>query len=114
VIAARAGERELATWAGSWAAPGGIWMKIGGHRWSAGTPTYGPNVGSMWVVEIGKTFVAADLLVESGPNQGQICRAIFKRDGDRLRYCGTYTPTRPTEFKNAGEYYACDFDRERK
>ena len=114
VIAARAGERELAKWAGSWKTPDGDWMKFDGHRWSSGTPTWGPVGGTLWVVEVRTAFVAADLLVEHGPAQGQLCRAIFRRDGDRLRYCGTYTPTRPTEFKNVNGYYLYEFDRQKK
>ena len=86
-IAARAGERELAKWAGSWKTPAGVWMKIDGHRWSSGTPSWGPVGGQMWIVEVGPAFVAADMLVESGPTQGQTCRAIYRLDGDRLRYC---------------------------
>jgi hypothetical protein len=113
-ILARAAERELARWAGSWKTTEGVWMKIDGHRWESGTPTWGPVAGTLWVVEVGPAFVAADMLVESGPTQGQLCRAIFRLDRDRLKYCGTYTPTRPTEFKNAGGYYACEFDCQKK
>jgi hypothetical protein len=113
-IAARAGARELAKWAGSWKTPDGVWMKIDGHRWSSGTPSWGPVGGSMWVVEVGPAFVAADMLVEFGPTQGQTCRAIYGLDGDRLRYCGTYMATRATEFKAVAGYYLAEFDREKK
>jgi hypothetical protein len=68
----------------------------------------------MWVVEVGPAFVAADMLVEFGPSRGQTCRAIYKLDGDRLRYCGTYAPTRATEFKAVAEYYLAEFDRQKK
>jgi hypothetical protein len=111
---ARARDRELARWAGSWRTKDGVWMTIDGHRWSSGTPTWGPARGTMWVVEIGPSFVAADMFVESGPPRGQTCRAIFKLDGDRLRYCGTYAPARATEFKATAEHYLVEFDREKK
>jgi hypothetical protein len=111
---ARARDRELARWAGSWRTKDGVWMTIDGHRWSSGTPTWGPAGGTMWVVEVGPGYVAADMFVESGPPQGQTCRAIFKLDGDRLRYCGTYAPTRATEFKAVGEYYFVEFERQKK
>lgn len=91
-----------------------MWLKVEGHRWSSATPTWGPVGGSMWVVEVGPAFVAADMLVEFGPSRGQTCRAIYKLDGDRLRYCGTYAPTRATEFKAVAEYYLAEFDRQKK
>jgi len=113
-IAARAGERELAKWAGYWKTPDGAWIEINGNRWSSGTATWGPARGRIWVVEIGKSFVAADMFVEEGPPSGQTCLAIFWREGDRLRYCGTYSAVRAKEFKAQGEYYAADFDRGKK
>jgi hypothetical protein len=113
-IRARAGERELARWAGHWKTPDGVWLQIDGQRWSSATPTWGPNGGAMWVVDVGPGSVAADMLVEYGPNRGETCRAIYKLDGDRLRYCGTYTPTRATEFKALGGYYLIEFRRGRK
>ena len=58
--------------------------------------------------------LAADMLVESGPTQGQTCRAIYRLDGDRLRYCGTYSATRATEFKAVAGYYLVEFDRGEK
>ena len=114
VIAARAGELELARWAGYWKTRDGVWLEVTGDRWSSATPTWGPNGGRMWVVEVGPTSVAADMLVEYGPNAGQICRAIYKLDGNRLRYCGTYTPIRATEFKADGGHYLVEFDRTKK
>ena len=29
-----------------------------------------------------------------GPTRGQVCRAIYRLDDDRLRYCGTYGPAK--------------------
>jgi len=113
-IAARAGERELAKLAGYWKTPDGAWIEINGDRWSSGTPTWGPARGRIWVVEVGKSFVAADMLVQEGPPKGQTCLAIFWREGDRLRYCGTYSAVRAKEFKGHGEYYAADFNRGKK
>src|SRR5262245_24554687 len=110
-LAARASARELAKWVGYWKTADGVWLQIDGQRWSSATPTWGPNGGRMWVVEVAKAFVAADMLVEYGPNQGQTCRAIYKLEGDRLRCCSTYNPTRATEFKALGGYYLFEFNR---
>ena len=113
-IAARARECELAKWDGLWQTAEKVWLKIDGHRWSSATPTWGPNGGTMWVVEVGPSFVAADLLVEYGPNKGQTCQAIFKVDGDRLRCCSTYMATRAPKFQAAAGYYLFEFDRDKK
>jgi hypothetical protein len=110
-IAARASKKELAKWAGSWKSPEGVWMKITENRWSSGTPTFGPTAGVMWIDEIREKEVLVIFAVEEGPTQGQICKAIFRLDGDSLHYCGTYAGHYPTEFKTVGIYYACVFKR---
>ena len=114
VLAARAREKELANWAGSWNSPEGVWMKITGDRWRSGTPTFGPTAGVMWVSEIKEKLVLADFAVEEGPTKGQVCKAIFRLDGDSLHYCGTYAGHYPTEFKTIGNYYSCVFKRVRE
>jgi hypothetical protein len=46
--------------------------------------------------------------VDEGPTKGQICKAIVRRDGDVLQYCGTYAGHYPPEFKGVnGYYYEC-------
>ncbi|HMF13737.1 MAG TPA: hypothetical protein VKE94_15570 [Gemmataceae bacterium] len=110
-LAARACKKELAKFAGSWKSTEGVWMKINGDRWSSGTPSFGPVSGVMWISELREHVVLADFVVEEGPTKGQICKAIFRLDGDALRYCGTYAGHYPTEFKTIGNYYSCVFKR---
>ena len=113
-ITANACERELTKMDGYWKTADAVWLKIDGNRWSSATPTWGPNGGVMWVVEIGQSFVAADMLVEYGPNKGQICQAIYKLEGNRLRCCSTYMATRAADFKPVAGYYVFDFSRGKK
>jgi hypothetical protein len=113
-INARACERELARLDGYWKTADGAWLEINGDRWSSGTPTWGPARGRIWVVEVGKSLVAADMFVEDGPTRGLTCLAIYWREGDRLRYCGTYTAVRAKDFKAPAGYYAAEFNRGKK
>jgi uncharacterized protein (TIGR03067 family) len=113
-ITARACERELAKMDGYWRTADAVWLKIDGQRWASATPTWGPSGGTMWIVEVGRSFVAADMLVEFGPNKGQTCQAIFKLEGDRLKCCSTYSGTRATEFKPLVGYYLFEFNRGKK
>jgi hypothetical protein len=114
VIAAAAGKKELARWEGDWKDAAGVWMKFRGERWSSGTPTFGPVGGTIKIVEVGEKVTLADLAVDAGPTRGGTVLAIFRRDGDTLQYCGTYTATRPTEFKTAGNHYSVAFTRVKK
>ena len=113
-ITASACECELTKMDGYWKTADAVWLNIDGNRWSSATPTWGPNGGVMWVVEVGQSFVAADMLVEYGPNKGQICQAIFKLEGNRLKCCSTYMATRATEFKPVAGYYVFEFNRGKK
>src|SRR5262245_61390835 len=113
-IAAHTGERELTKLAGYWKTADGVWLEISGDRWSSATPTWGPVRGRIWVGEVGKSCVAADMFVEEGPTRGLTCLAIYWREGDRLRYCGTYTAVRATDFKAPAGYYAAEFHRGKK
>ena len=113
-ITATGCERELTKMDGYWKTADAVWLKIDGNRWSSATPTWGPNGGVMWVVEKGQSFVAADMLVEYGPNKGQTCRAIYKLEGNRLRCCSTYMATRATEFKPDSGYFLFEFNRGKK
>ena len=54
------------------------------------------------IVAVGEKMVQADLIVADPATGGQVCRAIFRLDGDTLHYCGTYGPVRPTEFRTTG------------
>jgi hypothetical protein len=114
VILKRVGQKELATWAGFWKTPAGEWMEIRGDRWSSGAPRSATYSGRIGIVEVGRTRTAADLTVEQGPSKGQIVRAIFRRDGDTLHYCGTYSAIRATEFKTAGNYCWYAFERSKQ
>ena len=40
--------------------------------------------------------------------------AIFRRDGETLHACWSYTTTRPTEFKNEGNNFRFTFKRVKK
>ena len=55
-----------------------------------------------------------DLLVEEGDVKGQTFKAIFRVDGDKLEYCGTYGDARPVEFKSEGECYYVPWKRAKK
>jgi hypothetical protein len=110
-IAARAGRKELAKWAGSWKSPDGVWLKITGDQWSSGTPTFGPTAGTMWITEIKDRMVLAEFAVKEGPTKGRYPKAIFRLDGDALHYCATYDSQYPTEFKTVGNCFACVFQR---
>jgi hypothetical protein len=113
-IVAGAGRKELARWKGDWKAANGDWMKFSGERWSSGSPTFGPVSGTIRVVEVGARLTLADLVVEAGPTKGGTVLAIFRRRGDALEYCGTYTSVRPTEFKTGGHYYSIVLRRVKK
>lgn len=113
-IAARAGKNELARWAGTWQGEGSAWMKFDGEGWASGTRTFGPVSGKVRGVEVMEKFVAADLVVEQGPTAGGMVKAIFRRDGDTLHYCGTYGSVRPTKFANEAGFYYMAFKRTRK
>lgn len=104
-------ESELAKWTGSWEAAGGVWMKVNADRWSSGTPTWGPVSGTIRVIELRPKYALAVMSVHEGPSKGQICRAIFRLEGDTLHYCGTYGPEYPIEFKNGGNFYFVVFKR---
>ena len=114
VIAERADRNELAKWAGFWKTPAGEWLEIMGDRWSGGAPMSATYTGRIWIIDIGKTRSAADMLVEQGPTKGQIVRAIFRLDGDNLHYCGTYTAGRATEFKTVRNYQAYAYKRSKR
>jgi hypothetical protein len=88
--------------------------KIQRRQFSSGTPTYGPGLGTITIVEIGDKWTGADLINEDGPLKGALALAIFRRDGDTLRACWTYTTIRPTEFKTHGNNYCFTFKREKK
>jgi hypothetical protein len=113
-IASRAGKKELATWEGTWEGEGGVWMKFAGDTWSSGTPTFGPVGGKILVVELRGKLTLADLVVLEGPTKGHRVQAIFRRDGDRLDYCGSYGAKRPTEFQTVGENYHAAMKRAKK
>ena len=44
-----------------------------------------------------------DLFVAEGPNKGQVCKAIFRLDGDSLRYSGSYA-ARPNGFDDGSGF----------
>jgi hypothetical protein len=114
LLAERAARRELAKWEGSWETADGVWMKFNGDQWSSGTPTFGPVSGTIQMIEVREKIVLANLIVEAGPTKGGLVLAIFRLEGDRFDYCGTYTGARPTEFKNGGNYYHASFKRGKK
>jgi hypothetical protein len=94
---AAAAKQELAKWEGVWES-GGQALVIKGDRWLWSSPGRFPfdEVGDnrLTVIEVGEKVTLADL-----QNGEQVCRAIFRLDGDTLHYCGTYDAQRPTEFR---------------
>jgi hypothetical protein len=113
-IATRAGKKELAQWEGFWKNDAGEWIKFPGDRWSCGSPGWGPAAGTLKLVEMTDSMTLVDLAVDEGPTKGGTVLAIFRRDGDTLNYCGTYTAARPTEFKTRENYYSCTWKRVKK
>ena len=97
--------REQEKYAGLWKTADGIWLKISGDRWSSGTLTWGPAAGTMRVTDIKDNIMFVDLEVDEGPPKGQTCKAILRRDGDVMEYCGTYAGHYPPEFKATANYY---------
>jgi len=110
-INARVGKKELAKWEGTWMTEDRVYIKLSGARFSSGTPTYGPASGTITIVEVGAKVTFADLVNDDGPLKGGTALAIFRRDGETLHGCWTYTRTRPTEFKVGGNNYCFTFKR---
>jgi hypothetical protein len=108
------GKKELAKWEGNWMTEDRTYIKISGSRFSSGTPTYGPALGTITIVELGDKVTRADLVNEDGPLKGTLALAIFYRDGDTLHACWTLNTTRPTEFKADGNNYCFTFKRVKK
>ena len=98
---AAAAKKELGKWEGVWES-GGQALVIKSDRWLWGSPGRFPfdEVGDnrLTVIEVGEKMTRADL-----QNGEQVCRAIFRLDGDTLHYCGTYDGQRPTEFRAEGK-----------
>lgn len=113
-INARVGWKELAKLEGTWMTGERVYLKLNGTRFSSGTPTFGPSSGKITIVEVGNEVTFADLVNEDGPLKGGTALAIFRRDGETLHACWTYTATRPTEFKNEGNNYCFTFKRMKK
>jgi hypothetical protein len=105
--------RFLASVTGSWKDRDGAWMKIATDRWTSGTPTFGPVAGVIWVNEINGAIARVELAVQEGPTQGRTVKAILRRDGDKLSYCGTFDDRYPIEFKTAGTNCAYELQRQK-
>jgi uncharacterized protein (TIGR03067 family) len=110
-----AAKKELAKWEGEWSS-GDQTLIIKGDRWRWGVTgkftleEFKDN--RIKIVDVGDKVIFADLSVEEGEQKGQVCRAIFRLDGDTLRYCGSYAG-RPTGFED-GSGYAVDWMRAKK
>ena len=113
-INARVGKKELAKWEGTWMTKDRVYLKLSGARFSSGTPTFGPGSGTITIVEVGDKVTFADLVNDEGPLKGGTALAIFRRDGETMHACWSYTTTRPTEFKNEGNNYRFTFKRVKK
>ena len=85
-------------------------------NWTNGASTFtiererwkwnGMPLGPVKVVGTAGDVLHVDMYLQENAVQGQKIKAIFRRDKDTLYYCGTYGPTRPTEFRAAdGIYY---------
>ncbi|HKD37675.1 MAG TPA: hypothetical protein VKB78_12775 [Pirellulales bacterium] len=104
--AAADAETPWSRWQGAWVGDGGQEMLISGDRWTMSTPGWGPVSGTLKLVEDNKEFASIDLVVEEGPTQGQICKAIFRFDDGVLRYSGNYGD-RPTDLIKQPPHGAC-------
>jgi hypothetical protein len=110
-----AANKELAKWEGEWQS-GNQSLIIREGRWRWGetgkfTLEEFPE-NRITIVKLGEPWVEADLLVAEGDMKGQVCRAIFRLEGDTLRYCGSYGD-RPTGFDD-GRGYAVEWKRAKK
>lgn len=95
--------RELRRWQGVFQGPNGWKLTIDDDDWSF--TTNDPNTaasGTFMNLEITNQWTQADLIVEAGTEKGKTIKAIFRLEGDTLRYCGTLTGKRPTEFVESG------------
>jgi hypothetical protein len=64
------------------------------------------------IVEVGEKWTTADLFVAEGDRKGQVCKAIFRLEGDTLRYSGSYD-ARPTGFDD-GSGFTVEWKRVKK
>jgi uncharacterized protein (TIGR03067 family) len=113
-LRAAAAKKELAKWEGSWVGDPGVTMTIKGDRFTSSARGIGPRNGTITFVEVGEKVTQVDMLVEEGDTKGQTFKAIFRFDGTTLEYCGTYTATRPVEFKSEGASYYIRWRRVKK
>src|SRR5262249_11250034 len=100
---AAAAKKELDRWQGEWTGNGGQKFLVEGDRWAwgqAGTWTLDERTANrVLIVRVSEKLIFADMVVGDPANEGRVCQAIFRLDGDTLHYCGTYGPVRPTEFR---------------
>jgi len=96
--------RELRRWEGVFQGPNGMKLTIDDDDWlwTTGDPK-STSAGMIRVLGVTDKWTRADLIVQAGPQKGKTIRAIFRLEGDTLKYCGTYRNTRPTEFKDSKE-----------
>ena len=107
-IRAAAAKKELARWEGEWVGNGQQTLIFKGDRWAWGEPGKIDEVNGnrIVIVDLGEKAILADLLVGDPAKDGKVCKAIFRRDGDTLHYCGTYAGFYPTEFRtDANTFY---------
>jgi uncharacterized protein (TIGR03067 family) len=114
-ITRRAGEAELARWAGSWAGPTGSKLTIEGDRFVSAAPGDGSFRGVLRVVGFVGDTVEADLEIDLADGEVMTAKGIFRLDGDTLHYCGNDPgQPRPTEFKSDGTKYYVPWKRAKK
>jgi uncharacterized protein (TIGR03067 family) len=108
-------QKELAKFEGEWES-GDQTLIIKRDRWRWGQTGKFTleefDANRVRIVDAGERTTAVDLLVEEGDMKGQVCRAIFRLEGDVLRYCGSYG-ARPTGFDDPSGY-AVDWKRVKK
>ena len=109
-------DKVLVKWDGMWAGNDGSWLKVTGARWSTGYGEVTTYEGRLNVIETQSQRTLVDMPVEVGKTKGQTIKAIFRQDGDRLLYCGTYDLPRPTEFVKGerGDPWFVEYKRQQK
>ena len=106
VIAVTMAKTEAAKWQGRWE-NGDQLLIIKKDYWWWGSKrdvqTAKLKKNRLHPLEVTKGFTKVNLTVELGPSRGKTCQAIFRLEGDALRYSGSYK-TRPKGFADPHGY----------
>ena len=91
---------------GTWQSEKGFTFTVEGARWRWDTrEANGGTGGTLAIVEIERDLMQVNMFVERGWSRGRTVKAIFRRDGGTLHYCGTYDKPRPRSFQGELDPY---------